>query len=142
MNDHTLCVFARDMTHNLIPFRYGADSFEKHISIHKVKGEGNFYCVICQKEIFSSDGTVRISEIINHFSEHTLDDENKQKCPNPIVTDCQVEKGYKDEIIHRIRFHCMEMSEIKHIIQSLLTEEIKEDKVYRKLTECKQETNK
>ena len=72
MNDHTLCVFARDMTHNEIPFRYEADSFEKHISIHKVKGEGNFYCVICQKEIFSSDGMVRISEIINHFSEHSL----------------------------------------------------------------------
>ena len=67
---------------------------------------------------------VRISEIINHFSEHTLDDENKQKCLNPITKDCQIKKGYKDEIIHKIRFHCMGMSEIKHIIQSLLTESI------------------
>ena len=85
---------------------------------------------------------VRISEIINHFSEHTLDDENKQKCRNPITKDCQIKKGYKDEIVHKIRFHCMRMSEIKHIIQSLLTEEIKERKVYKKLIECKQETEK
>ena len=70
INEHTICVFARDMTHNEIPFRYGDTRFEKHILTHTVKGDGHFFCIICQKDIFSADGNVRISEIINHFSEN------------------------------------------------------------------------
>ena len=42
VNEHTICVFARDMTHNEIPFRYGDTRFEKHILTHIVNGEGNF----------------------------------------------------------------------------------------------------
>ena len=42
VNEHTISVFARDMTHNEIPFRYGATRFEKHILTHTVKCDGNF----------------------------------------------------------------------------------------------------
>ena len=72
----------------------------------------HFFCVICQKEIFSSDGNVRISEIINHFSEHVIENKNKQKCQSMIIQDCQVEKNYAEMILHRIRFHSMNLIEL------------------------------
>ena len=66
----------------------------------------------CQKEIFSADGNVRISEIINHFGEHVLENENKQKCQGMINQDCKVEKNYAEMILHRIRFHSMNLIEL------------------------------
>ena len=70
------------------------------------------FCVICKKEIFSADGNVRISEIINHFGEHVLGNENKQKCQGMINQDCKVEKNYAEMILHRIRFHSMNLIEL------------------------------
>ena len=95
------------MTHDEIPYRYELSTFERHIITHKIKNEKPLICTKCNIIVQNT-----ILEIVEHFEEHDSQsvEARTKKCPNPIVAECQVEKGYKDEVIHRIRFHCMEMS--------------------------------